>query len=139
MSSTTSVLSAFEAGASSSSKGVQDELEKESVIVNMAMLLHWGFVSEPGDVSAVNVFRDPVFGWSVFGLHVQCLTDTSFCSGSGFVGLSSDGLVHGGYDGLLVEGLQPQPKEFLSGSARVFLSHPVNRINVVGQIGSRLP
>jgi hypothetical protein len=130
-----SVIEAYEAGKSRSRRGAQAELEKVPDLIDMALLLRWGYVSEPRMVGTADVFGDPVMGGSVFGRHVPQPTRTTNRSGNGGIGLASDGIVRIGFDKLIVEGLQPQQHETATGRAHVLLNRPVKKINVIGQVG----
>jgi hypothetical protein len=132
-----SVRDAFQAGFAQSRQPIQKELAKEPDLVEMALRLRWGYVSDPGEVSAVDVYGDSLYGGSVFGRHVPRSTQTTVRSGSGHVGLADDGLVRVGFDKLIVEGLQPQPSETASGRACVFLQLPVSSISAVGHVRDR--
>jgi predicted NAD/FAD-dependent oxidoreductase len=132
-----SVRDAFQAGFTRSRQSIQKEIDKEPDLVEMALRLRWGYVSDPGHVSAVDVYGDSQYGGSVFGRHVPSSSQTSVRSGSGHVGLADDGLVRVGFDKLIVEGLQPQPSETASGRARVYLQLPVSSISAVGQVSDQ--
>jgi len=134
---TTSVRSALDAGIARSNRATREYIQKESVLADMALRLRWGYVSEPEEVSAVDVYGDPRYGGSVFGRHVPRPSQTTLRSGSGLVGLAEDGLVRVGFDKLIVEGLQPQPSEISSGRAQVFLNNPVANISAIGTVRQR--